>query len=307
MDTLLDRLQVCLAHPTLATIGVFDGVHLGHQHLVREMRQKAAALGCLAGVITIHPHPRQVMGNTDFIPSYLMTLDERLRRLRLLEVDWLAQLRFDISLGQISAMAFLTALRGCLNFVELWAGPDFALGHRREGNLSLLRTLGDELNFVVQVAPMLTVEGQPVSSTRIRQLLVDGDVQPAGELMGTPFVLPGTVVAGFQRGRALGFPTANLEPDDGLLVPGNGVYAAYARWQGARYPAIVNIGKRPTFDDGPRSIEAYILDLDADLYGQRLELEFIRRLRGEMRFSQPAQLVAQIEQDVRQARFILSS
>jgi riboflavin kinase / FMN adenylyltransferase len=284
---------------------VFDGVHLGHQHLVSQMLRQARAVGQLCGVITLHPHPRQVLGNGSFVPAYLTTLEERVSRLRQIGIDWVATLRFSDPIGHTPAAEFMAEIRECIHYTELWAGPDFALGRGREGNLARLREIGDQLGFAVHIASPLLIGNQPASSTRIRKMLQEGDLQTAATLLGRPFTISGEVVAGFQRGREIGFPTANIEPEEGLLIPANGVYAAYATWVGRKHPALVNIGNRPTFDDGPRSIEAYILDVSEDLYGQQMGLEIRQRIRGEKRFPGPAELVAQINDDIRQARNIL--
>jgi riboflavin kinase/FMN adenylyltransferase len=220
-------------------------------------------------------------------------------------VDWVAVLAFDAQIAGISAADFVQSLRQCLPFAELWVGPDFALGRGREGSLTRLQELGQAEGFAVRPVSPLVVEGQPVNSTRIRQLLAAGEVRAASALLGRPAALSGPVVPGVQRGRQLGFPTANLQVDEQLLVPANGVYAVYARWGERRQRALVNIGNRPTFDNGPRSIEAYLLDVAEDLYGQEITLEFGERLRGEMRFPSPEALVAQINEDVRRARDIL--
>jgi riboflavin kinase/FMN adenylyltransferase len=301
----MSHLQVALARPTLLTIGVFDGVHLGHQHLIQQMRQRSEAIACLAGVITLHPHPRQLTGNGQFKLAYLINLEERTQRLKAQGIDWIGQLHFDESIRQLSAAAFITRLYDCLSFTELWAGPDFALGSNREGNLETLSEIGQQTGFRVSVASPLMMAGQTVSSTRIRELLAGGEISGAQALLGTPYRLSGSVVTGFQRGRLLGFPTANIQPEADILVPANGVYAVYFILGERRFPAVVNIGNRPTFDNGERSIEAYILDINANLYGQRLTLEFVRRLRTERQFPNATALVSQIESDIQQARSIL--
>lgn len=303
--SLASHLHVCINRPTVLTVGVFDGVHLGHQHLIRLVRERARALDYLAGVVTLHPHPQQVLAK-DFQASYLTTLEERLRLLRAQELDWVAVLDFDAEVAQASAAEFAKMLRSCLQLRELWVGPDFALGRGREGDPGKLQEVGEREGFRVHVVPPLVIDNQIVNSTRIREMLAQGEVQEAARLLGRPATLSGRVVAGIQRGRQLGFPTANLQVDEHLLVPANGVYAAYACWSDQCCPALVNIGSRPTFDDGPRSIEAYLLDRCDDLYGQQMTIEFRERLRDEVRFPGPEALVAQIAEDVRRARSLLN-
>ncbi len=298
------HLHLCLNRPTLVAIGVFDGVHLGHQHLISSMKARAQELGYLAGVLTLYPHPQQVL-DSSFQAAYLITLDERMYRLRQQGVDWVGLLAFDQEVANTPAPSFVRALLACLQFRELWAGPDFALGRDREGSLSCLEEIGRSLGFRVSRVEPLQVGGLPVSSTRVRQALLAGDMSQAAMLLGRPPSLTGEVMAGFQRGRGIGFPTANLRVDEDILVPANGVYAAYAAVSYKRYPALVNIGTRPTFDNGARSIEAYLLDVSVDLYGQRMTLELQERLRGEIRFPDPQALAAQIQEDVRRARHLL--
>ncbi|MCL4534153.1 MAG: bifunctional riboflavin kinase/FAD synthetase [Bacteroidetes bacterium] len=298
------HLHLCLNRPTVLTIGVFDGVHLGHQHLIRRVHERARELGYLAGVVTLYPHPQQIIA-PDFQVAYLTTLEERLYLLRRQGVDWVAVLRFDTQVAQASAAQFVRMLKSCLQFRELWVGPDFALGKGREGDLARLRHLGGTEGFTVHVVAPHIVDDEVVNSTRVRQALTAGSVQDAAKLLGRPVTLIGRVVAGAQRGRQLGFPTANLEVDEQLLVPANGVYVAYACWNNRCCPALVNIGHRPTFDDGPRSIEAYLLQGCEDLYGKQITLEFRERLRSEVRFPGPEALAAQITEDVRRAKSLL--
>ncbi len=302
--TVQERLQMYLNRPTVLTIGVFDGVHRGHQHLIDTVRERAAALGCLSGVVTLYPHPQQVLFPGHPL-GYITTLEERLRLLRAQQVDWVAVLRFDQELAQARAADFVAALRNCVPFPEIWVGPDFALGRGREGTLARLQEWGEEQGFRAATVTPLLVAGQVANSTSVRQLLAGGDVEQAAGLLGRFPTLSGPVVTGAQRGRRLGFPTANIETDPEVLVPANGVYAAYAHWSGRSAPAVVSIGNRPTFDNGARSIEAFLLDTSEDLYGQQMTLEFRQRLRGEVRFPGPEALIAQIQEDVRQARGLL--
>ncbi|MCU0503278.1 MAG: bifunctional riboflavin kinase/FAD synthetase [Anaerolineae bacterium] len=288
------------------TIGNFDGVHRGHQALVSRMAQAAHDADCLAGLLTFDPHPLSVLRPN--VPlAYLTSADERAEVLTALGLDFVLMLPFSRQVAALSAAEFMSALTGNIPLAALWIGPDFALGRGREGNAARLSEIGAQLGYRVQVVPPFDWQGQPVRSSRVRTLLgEDGDATQAAELLGRPYQAWGTVTTGAQRGRTIGFPTANLMLPAGRLVPANGVYACWAWRQARGIPAVVNVGVRPTFDNAHRSIEAFLLDFSDDLYGETMGLSFVRRLRGEQRFSGIDALVQQIEADVSSARRVLS-
>jgi len=300
-----DLSQVQLEQETVLTIGAFDGVHRGHQYLVQRLVKAAHESGRLAGLLTFHPHPDVVLAHR--VPLYLTTPGEKVALLERLGLDWVAILRFDQEMARTSAADFVTMLCRHLHMVELWVGRDFALGRNREGNVATLRKLGAELGFTVRVVEPLPEDGDPISSTRIRQLLYQGNVREAARLLGRYPSLAGKVVAGSQRGRLLGIPTANLEIRAERVIPADGVYAAYAVVGDQRYPAIVNIGRRPSFEDSERTIETHILDFNNDIYGFDLVIEFVERLRHEQRFDDIDELIAQIHRDMRRARELLTA
>lgn len=289
---------------TAVTIGSFDGVHRGHQTLIRQLVEQAEREGLSAGLITFHPHPSAILTPHAPIP-YLTTLEEKLALLKPLGLDWVAVLSFTSRLAHTPAREFVRLLLERFNLRIVWVGEDFALGYRRKGDVPALREMGREMGFRVHAVPFVTNGEAKISSTRIRALLLDGQVRGAARLLGRLYALSGEVVHGARRGRCIGFPTANIEVPHGRVVPANGVYATYALLGGERYLSVTNIGVRPSFDHGARSIEAHLLDFERDIYGQRLKIEFVARLRDERRFADVGELIAQIGRDVEMARQIL--
>ena len=295
--------QISPDRETELTIGVFDGVHRGHRHLVEQVAREAARTGRQAGVITILNHPASVL-DPNFTPRYLTTADERLRLLGEL-VDLVVPITFDRELSLLGARDFVGRLRERLRMGGLMVGPDFTLGRNREGDLKMLDRLGREMGFSLRVADVLTDGEQTVRSTAIRDAIGRGDVSRAAKMLGRDFALPGLVVEGLGRGRSLGFPTANLQPPEGLAVPKDGIYAAWASTDQGAFMAATSIGARPTFEESNRTIEAFILDFDGDLYGQEVTLKFVRRLRDEVKYEAVGDLQAQVDLDVQQTRAIL--
>ena len=291
---------------TELTIGVFDGVHRGHRHLIDQVVKEAAETDRLSGVITLRNHPSSVL-DPAFTPNYLTTVDERLRLLGELGVDLVIPITFDRELSRLSARDFVGRLRKHLRMACLLVGPDFTLGHKREGDLKMLHNLGREMSFSLRVASAFTDGDRTVKSTTIRQALAKGDVSRAAKMLGRTFSLPGVVVKGVGRGKSLGFPTANLEPPAGTAIPMDGIYATWASIDGIAYMAATSIGRRPTFDEGNQTVEAFILDFDGDLYGREVRLEFVRRLRDELKFEAVEDLQAQVDIDVNDTRTILDA
>jgi riboflavin kinase/FMN adenylyltransferase len=292
---------------SVVAIGAFDGVHRGHQALIGGLVAHARATGRTAIVITFSPHPSVFLRGRR--PSfYLTTPDEKAKALAALGVDVLMTHRFDAAFVAITAAEYVNQLVTQARLAELWCGADFALGHNREGNVAYLQAAGERLGFTVQVQPPIQVDGEIISSTRIRQCLRDGAVEQAAHLLGRPFRLSGQVVEGAKRGRTIGIPTANLSVSEEHAVPAVGVYACRAETpQASDVPAVTNVGYRPTFNSTvPKlTIETHLLDYAGDLYGATLSLDFIARLRPEMKFSGIEALKAQIETDIRTARTLL--
>jgi riboflavin kinase/FMN adenylyltransferase len=306
MHTYLNFPAHPLASPAFLTIGNFDGVHRGHQMLVSEMVESAHAAGCQAGLLTFDPHPVAVL-RPDLALPYLTSPEERADLLAALGLDFVLILPFDRATAALSAAEFMQQIVAHVPLCALWIGPDFALGRGRDGNAARLGEIGRELGYDLRVTPAYDWRGEPVRSSRIRSLLAgEGAVEQAAELLGRPYEVWGEVVHGAERGRTLGFPTANLALPAGRLVPAYGVYACWA-WRGETgLPAAVNIGVRPSFDNGHPSVEAYLLDFNDDLYGETLGLSFIRRLRGEQRFTDIHALIAQMGSDVEATRRTLA-
>jgi riboflavin kinase/FMN adenylyltransferase len=296
-----------LSRPSLVTIGVFDGVHKGHQHLIRQMVPYARSHDLLAVALTFYPYPAMVIGG--FQPGYYLTLpDAKARYLGELGIDLVVTHPFDDQVRHIRAADFVQALITHLHMQALWVGADFAMGYQREGNVAFLQEQARRRGFELRVVDLMDAGGERISSSRVRAELQKGDMKEVARLLGRPYRLTGTVVEGAKRGRSIGIPTANLSIPEEQAVPPRGVYAGFAYVDGTRWPAVANIGHRPTFD-GQQSrivVEAHLLDFAADIYGQELELEFIARLRDEQAFASVADLLAQIRRDIASARTLLS-
>jgi len=292
-------------HDTALTIGVFDGVHLGHEFLIKKLKERASAGGLLSVVVTFHRHPRLVLSPRSNL-TYLTSLKERIRLLRSLGVECVVTLSFTRELAELSAREFIGLLQKYLRMRSLVVGPDFALGKRREGDAPKLESLGEELHFSVEIVEPMVWEGEVVSSTAIRSALSQGDMIKVSRLLGRRFTLSGQVMRGDQRGKMLGFPTANLVPDPEQALPPDGVYSTRAIVNETAYPAVTNIGVRPTFGEGKRVVEVHILDFEErELYGNEIRIELAHWLRGEVKFSGADELKAQMQRDVEQARALL--
>jgi riboflavin kinase/FMN adenylyltransferase len=299
--------DIQLTTPSIVSIGMFDGVHLGHQRLLRRLVQEAPKSDRTSVVLTFFPHPDVVIEGVTG-RYYLTTPDERARLILDMGVDVVITHAFNDQVRRIRAADFVDQLIQHLKMAALWVGPDFALGYKREGNVQFLRQQGAEKGFAVETVSLVTGNpGQVISSSRIREALRSGRSYQAAKLLGRPYGFSGKVVYGDRRGRLLGFPTANIETWEEQLLPAHGVYACWAYTEdGERHMAVTNIGVRPTFEGRQLMVEAHLLDFDRDIYGQPLRLEFLRRLRGEKRFNNAAKLTAQIQKDVQKGRQILA-
>lgn len=289
---------------TVLTIGVFDGVHLGHKHLIARLVREARQRGLLAGIITFRSHPLDLLSPGTGL-CMLADIDERVRLILNEGVDFVLPLTFTADLARMSARDFVTLLQKHLRMRGLVLGPDFALGRNREGNVERLQELGREMGFMVTAVPPLRLDSRVPSSTAIRQALAEGDVPTANRLAGRPFSLHGTVVRGAGRGTSLGFPTANLNIEPCYALPADGVYASWAHVNGNAYPAMTNVGTCPTFDGCPRTVEVYIIDYSGDLYGKDLRVDFLERVRKEKKFPSVEALKKQMAEDVVKGRAIL--
>jgi len=287
------------------TLGNFDGMHLGHQAIVRRALHEARGVGGQVVVLTFHPHPIAVVA-PDKAPPLLQSLRDRLARLRDLDVDVTVVQRFTPAFAALEPDAFIRYLGAHLELLHVVVGYNVSFGRGRVGTVDTLDELGARHGFTVDAVGPVTVGEAQVSSTALRQLVAAGDVRHAGELLGRPYTLRGRVVRGEQRGRTLGFPTANLHQRPGLLLPADGVYAVHALLDGRSVPAVLNVGVRPTFGELRRTVEAFLLDFDGDLYGRWITLELIERLRGERRFAGVDALRQAIAADVARTREVLA-
>lgn len=294
--------RVAPGRPSAVTIGVFDGVHRGHQHLVRVLCERARAEDLAAVAITFNPHPRSVLQPGTPI-TYLTSLEERVELLQGLGLDAVGVLAFTSELAQLSPRDFLSLLVEELQMRLLVVGPDFALGRNRAGTLDVIREIGGELGFGVEVAPMLEETGEKVGSSIVRQALANGDVEKVSRLLGRAFSLRGPVVAGDKRGRALGFPTANIAIGLDRALPAYGIYVTRAYVRENTYESATSIGVRPTFDVELRpTVETFIIGFDQDIYGEELRIDLLARLRGEEKFDSAEALIAQMDRDVEAAQ-----
>ena len=301
---LLEDLKI--QQPSMVTIGVFDGLHRGHQYLIRSLVAEAHERGLLAGVMTFHPHPDEVLHGSKR-RYYLTTVEERAALLASMGVDYLVTHPFNREVMKVRAADFVDQLVTHMRLKCLWVGADFALGHKREGNVAFLTARGAEKGFDVRAIPLVDSEGDVVSSTNIRAALLEPDLASASNWLGRSYSVQGEVVHGMKRGRQLGFPTANLQIPESKLIPANGVYAGWATLNGQRYMAATNVGYSPTFGNTDVTVEAFLLDFNQEIYGQQMTLTFEKYLRPEMKFNGLEALIAQMTQDVETGRAYLTA
>jgi riboflavin kinase / FMN adenylyltransferase len=291
---------------SVVTIGVFDGVHVGHRAIVARAVADAAELGASSVVVTFDPHPASVV-RPDAAPLLLGDVGQRVDLLASLGVDAVLVLPFDHEMSLLSAEDFVqSVLVDRLRVRRVVVGENFRFGHRASGDVSLLRRLGAADDFDVDGVDLVGGADDAVSSTFVRGLIASGDVAAAARALARPYGMTGVVVRGDARGRELGYPTANLAVPIGVAVPADGVYAGWlVRADGSRWPAAISVGTNPTFDVVDRRVEAYALDADFDLYDERITIEFAERLRGMQKFDTVEELVAQMRRDVEAVRTVL--
>ena len=288
---------------TVLTVGVFDGVHLGHRHLLDHLIAWAGP-DCIPAVVTFSNRPVTVFRPGTF-PSYLTTPEHKVGLLHEAGIELVVPMEFTEELSQVSAREFAELLSSNLRMKGLVLGPDSALGRGREGDLAYMQAEGERLGFWVRAIAPMEMEGQPVKSRVVRQALVAGDVARGSQLLGRNHSLSGKVVVGDQRGRTLGFPTANIDVYQGLLWPGDGIYATWAHFGGKRHLSATSIGVRPTFGLTQRLVEVYVMDFSGDLYGQQMTVEFVEKVRDQETFADIDSLIARIGQDVADSRAVL--
>ncbi len=287
-----------IQRPTVLTLGVFDGLHLGHQLIMRTVVERARAVGGVPTVITFDPHPRAVL-HPESAPPLLQTLDQKVEGFGVLGIQQTIVVRFTEEFSKIPAGDFLLdVVKERLQAKEVYLGKGFAFGHNREGNIELLSRIGSELGFVAGEVPEVSLRGRRVSSSRIRQLLARGQVNFARRMLGRPYGVEGRVEHGAERGQQLGFPTANLHPQN-RVIPENGVYVTGTLIDGQWRRSVTNIGVRPTFgEETEPSVETFVMNWSGDLYGDVVRVRFLHRLRSERKFGSIEELKTQIEKDV---------
>jgi riboflavin kinase/FMN adenylyltransferase len=290
------------------TIGSFDGVHRGHQSIIHDLVAGARSLGVPTVVVTFYPHPSAVLRGQNF-PYYLTSPEEKADIMGYLGVDYVITHPFNRQIANKTAREFILSLNNHLRIKHLGVGYDFAMGKDRDGNYTILQQLGQEFDFTVKKCPPIKDKGDVISSRRIRFLLGVGQVAVAANLLGRHHRIEGMVEVGDQRGRRLGFPTANLVIWAEKVIPTAGVYACWAKVRGKIWGAVTNIGVRPTFEANPvpPRVETHVIDFDEDIYGENIQLSFVSRIRDEKRFPNIEALRAQIQHDLEQSKEILST
>ena len=284
-----------------ATIGFFDGVHLGHVHLLEQLKAAATGRGLKSMAITFPEHPRQIL-QSDYRPRLLSTPDDKMRMLEQTGIDYCFPLHFTSALAAMDARSFMTDfLQKRLGVSMLLVGHDHHFGHDTNLNVNDYKKIGNEIGMEVIPADAYLYQGIPVSSSRIRRELVAGNVKQAAAMLGYRYTISGTVIHGLQNGRKMGFPTANLGPScEFMQIPADGVYSALASVDGETWPAMVNIGYRPTFEGKARTIEAHLVGFDRDIYFHELTIQFVDFLRAERKFNSPQELALQLDADRKQ-------
>ena len=291
-----------IARPTVLTLGVFDGLHLGHQLIVQTVVDRARAVNAVPTVITFDPHPRAVL-HPESAPPLLQTFDQKIEALGVLGIEQTIVIHFDEKFAQVRAEEFLrdTAVDR-LHAREIYLGRGFAFGHNREGNIELLRRVSHDLGFVTDEVPEVRLRGRRISSSQIRNLLHTGRVNLARRMLGRPYGVEGRVVRGANRGQSIGFPTANLQPHN-RVIPSGGVYVTATLIDGQWRRSVTNVGTRPTFEsDAETSVETFVMDWSGDLYGDVVRVRFLHRLRAEQKFESIEHLTRQINSDVARAQ-----
>jgi riboflavin kinase/FMN adenylyltransferase len=287
------------------TIGNFDGIHLGHQEILKKTVEESKEENRKSIVITFDPHPKKVI-HPERRPFFLLTtLDEKLRLIESFNIDIVILISFTAEFAKTTAEEFVSnILWDKLHLNKLFIGYDYAFGKNKGGNAACLRTFGEKLGFQVEEIGAVMIDDMIASSTNARLSIIEGDVRRASQMLARPYNVSGNVVKGFHRGTEIGFPTANIESEK--VIPAQGVYAIIAEVEGNRYQGVINIGYNPTFGNEALSIEVHLLDFQGDIYEKKIDIQFIDRLRDEIKFDSPEKLVVQIQKDIARAKEILA-
>lgn len=306
MTSVIDIFNSKIERPLALTIGFFDGVHLGHRYLVSELSEIAKKRNFASAVLTFRTHPRQVL-HSDYIPSLLTTADEKIALLKDTGVDYVVMTEFTQDLSMLTAQEFMRLLHDNLNVRCLMIGYDHRFGHNRSDKFEDYVRFGKEIGIeVVQSSPLVT-DGINVSSSAVRKTISEGDVAKAAKLLGREYSLAGQVVKGFQVGRTIGFPTANIAYDDSRMLPKDGVYAARVAVDSHLYDAMLYIGSRPTVNTGKISVEAYLFDFSDDIYGKNVNVRFVDRIRDSIKFNSIEELKKQLGEDEIKAKLLMAN
>ena len=293
-------------NPTALTVGVFDGVHLGHIHLLNRTIEIASQNNMLSAVITFSNHPRTVL-SPDSPTNYLSSLEDRLTMLEATGIDIVVPLTFDGELSRLRAKEFTSILMDKMNMAILVVGDDFVMGYQREGTTKVLESIGIETGFSISVLDPLSLGNTQISSTSIRQAILTGNMTAAAELLGRHFYINAKVIHGDARGRTMGFPTANLKVDSPHIIPIDGIYATYTTIDRKKYSSATSIGLRPTFGGKERVVETFVLDYTGDLYGSDIKVEFVERVRDQVYFETADALAEQMDSDIYNIRNLLNN
>jgi len=306
MAKVIDIINSKVEKPLALTIGFFDGVHLGHRFLVSELSKLAKEKGLDSAVLTFRTHPRQVL-HSDYIPSLLTTAEEKIELLQSTGVDYIVMTEFTQELSQLSAKEFMRMLHDNLNVCCLMIGYDHRFGHNRSESFEDYVRFGKEIGIEVVQSSSLVVDEINVSSSAVRKAISEGDVAHANQLLGRKYTLAGEIVKGFQVGRTIGYPTANIAYDGCRMLPKDGVYAATLSVDNNPYNAMLYIGSRPTVNTGKISVEAYLFDFSGDIYGKKVTVSFVERVRESIKFDSVEELKEQLKKDEIACRAILTT
>ena len=290
---------------SLITIGVFDGVHMGHRSLISQLISQAKSKNLISGVVPFSNHPGTII-NKNFEPNYLTSLQDRLKLIEETGVDFVVPVTFTEEVANLKAQEFTKILQNKLKMKGLMVGPDFQMGKGREANVKKLETIGENQGFKLTKINVKGIKNLTVRSTSVREALKQGKIEEATEILGRRHSLKGTIVLGEKRGRDLGFPTANFDVPADICVPSNGIYATFIYLDKQKYLSATSVGTNPTFNGQQRTIETYIMDFARNIYGSQPKLEFVSKLRDEVLFDSIPSLIEQMNRDVEKARDILN-
>jgi riboflavin kinase/FMN adenylyltransferase len=291
---------------SVITLGNFDGLHLGHQELIKMVIKRARETGALSMVVTFRPHPLKILA-PEKCPPLISIYEEKIKLMEKLGIDVLVKIPFTLDFSSMPPEDFVkTILCGMLGAKEIFVGSNYRFGRGREGTVESLKKLGEKLGFTVREVEQISMEGEAISSTKIRQLLKEGEVEQASRLLGRPYAITGIVVKGDGRGRELGFPTANIVPKH-AIIPSDGVYAVRLFVRDKLYDGVANIGLRPTFNKKDLTIEVHVFNFNEDIYSEEISLYFVSKIRDEKKFKSAEELIVQINSDINKAREILSA